>query len=333
MAYKRKYKLTIGAPAKLSESLYKNGKFQSTMNLEDYVQKHQNDNAFIITEHQIDFNIEIDDTKFANNGDITITNLDDFIVDYLDANSNNNIICKLEAGYEDEGMTTLMVSYIDFFEDHWQGNTRTTKLNFGDGSSNIKNAHTSRSYPKGTKLKTILKDLSTDLGLPVGSISTVADSTVVNGDVNPMGKTNDQIATLCKQYQISHHIQNGKVYFIKDGDMLNSTVGYYITPASGLIDSPSRFSHTRAKKKWEKDPNQKGSQKLEIQGVSFECLLNGALVVGSAVYIQDDKSGYDGAYKVSKVTHSGSYYGGDWKTTIECNVTEKTIASPTSKKK
>lgn len=337
MSWIREYQLVIGFPFSLSdEKNYKDGKFQKQTDISTLTDR--KDNAFIFSGYydetgnyvgglNINFNATKDDTAKTNDCTITIDNLSNFIVDYIQDNLENNIAVRLDAGYRDEGMKTIFTGYLDDMKDKWDTTTRQTELTFGDGTMNIAAAHTSKAYPKGTPVKDIAKDVAKDLGTPIAEVDMDEDE-VTQGSVAYVGPTIEVLKQIAHPREASVHIQDGRVHIQRDSSLHTQEVAY-ISVETGLIGVPERFSHTKKKPKGQKTkqkqhhPKGYKAPKIMVEGVKFECLLNGAITIGSTVYLKSRE--YDGQFKVTKVTHQGTLLSGDWKTTCECALSERSV--------
>jgi hypothetical protein len=273
--------------------------------------------GFLITESNISFEINKDDSDKANKGFITITNTSDDIVDYLEANSGNSVAVILEAGYsEDYGgqLKTIFKGNVERIEDVFDKETRQTKLILGDASVNIREALSSRYYPSGTPVKTVLRDLTKDMGLSVGNMETIDDSKMTRKSYSWMGKSSSILKELSKELEADYSIQDGQVYIIKYNGLLRQRVAY-ISETSGLLGSPEPLSQSEGKAQTDDAP---------VKGIRFRCLLDGAIKPGSTVYVKSRK--YDGAYKVTKVTHKGEYEGSNWESNVEAIETPGSVA-------
>ncbi len=345
MSWVREYKLVIGFPVTLTSSVYKNGKFQKTVDMQDYLNRKDTENAFVLSGYydedggyvgglNISFDISKDDSASINNCDITIYNLSDATVNYMYDNLENNIAVRLDAGYRDDGTKTIFTGYVDDIEDSFDTDTRQTKLTFGDGTTNIAAAHTSRTYPAGTKMKKIITDVAGDTGLPIAEVDLGNDDETVNettsGQVHYVGPTIQILKEVCHPRQIAVHVQNGKVH-VKHDNSINETEVAYISPETTLIGSPQNFTHTKKKPKGQKTAKRtKGvSTKVYVQGVKFKCFMNGAIEVGSTIYLKSKR--YDGQFKISKVTFSGDLEGGDWCCECEAVTNEYAVKKSTKK--
>jgi hypothetical protein len=90
-------------------------------------------------------------------------------------------------------------------------------------------------------------------------------------------------------------------------DEAMTTKGLLLSPETGLIDAPKQIV--------------KGDNYYKYQtGWSVEMLLNGGVEPGSRVKLESRYA--NGTYFVSKVSHSGDNYSGNWTTKAEVLLSE-----------
>lgn len=311
----------FGGPIIVKGKLSNSNSFNENVDAENYVDDgNQRSNAYLITENNISFEVHKDDSDKTNRGYISIINTSDDIVDYLEANINNAVSVIFQAGYSEDSETpdgqikTIFKGNVERIEDFFDKETRTTKLILGDGSINVREALSSRYYPAGTPVKTVLRDLTKDLGLSIGNIETIDETKVTRKAYSWMGKSNTIMKELAKELEADYSIQDGQVYIIKYNSLLRQRVAY-LSESSGLIGSPQPLSQTEGKSQVDDVPT---------KGISVTCLLDGAIKPGSTIYVKSRK--YDGAYKVTKVTHKGEYEGSQWISQIEAIETPGSLA-------
>lgn len=239
-------------------------------------------------------------------------------MDYLEANSRNSIAVILEGGYSEDSfdgqVKTLFKGTVERIEDIFDKETRVTKLILGDASMNVREALSSRYYSAGVPIKNVLRDLTKDLGLSLGNIETISDDIVTRKSYSWMGKSHHILKTLAKELGADYSIQDGQVYIIKYDNLLKTRVAY-LTAGSGLVGTPEPLSQNEGKTQEDNVPS---------KGIRFKCLLDGAIKPGSTIYVKSRK--YDGAYKVTKVTHKGEYEGATWESEVEALETSGSVA-------
>ena len=313
MAFGRKYRLIVGLPLSLGSDF--NKQINDTKS-----------NAYVLTEHHLEFEINKSNDAQANKGYITITNASDDFVNYLQQNADNHLAVMLDAGYEDQGMTTLFMGGVSHFEDSWDGSliVRKTKLTLGDGELALSVASTARAYKTGTKLNTILNDLLDDLSIPRGRVIPYDDSETLKFSKSFTGRAGDNLRMLGQATGRTFTVQDNSAYFTKVGYGLKQQV-IELSAETGLIGIPtprvmSAKQQYEIQKKIDKTKKEelkaKYARKEDI-GLVVESLLNGALVPELTVYL---KSRYiTGFYKILEVSHTGSYEsdGADWKTELK----------------
>lgn len=315
----RQYELIVGVPVKLA----------GTINMDEYI-KDTASNAYKITDLNIDFEIRKDNTHQPNKGYITIYNLSDDFVNYINQNAGQALAVLLKAGYTDTGMNTIFSGEVAFFEDEWDGDliTRRTKLTLGDGELALSTATTGRSYRRGTKLSTILNDLISDLGLPKGRVIPYSDSDVLTFSKSFSGTASENLRNLAASTGRTFSVQDGSVYYTVLGKALKQMV-FELSEETGLIGIPSprtmsakqEYELQKKKDKSKKEEVKKKYQNKEDIGLVVTCLLNGAIIPETTVYL---KSKYlKGFYKAVEVAHTGNFEGdGDSSWTTEMKLAE-----------
>lgn len=274
----------------------------------------ENGDAYLIKELQVNFNIKKDNSKDPNKGYITIFNLSDNIVNYLDANQNEKIAAMFYAGYNyDEKL--LFSGTIEFMEDKWNGETRETKFILGDASDALGNSRSSRSYKKGTPLNDVLNGLVSDLNLPTGRIIPFGAGETLQYSMAFSGNTAQNLTTLAGNTGSTFSVQDGAVYWTREGSRLKDSV-FEISEETGMINSPTPKNPEPAKKrKAKRKPNSKAKKNVrEDAGLTVTSLLNGAIIPETTIYLKSkSKTGF---YKVVYLEHKGSLEGGDWQTEL-----------------
>lgn len=311
-ARERTYKLTLGLPVYIGEK---------PTNISKYTNQSK-DSAFVITGiANIEFELKKDNSKEPNKGYVTVYNLTDQTVNYLDANQRESIAVTLEAGFD--GFNELLFSgTVEFVQDKWDGNTRMTKMILGDATNNIMTSKTSRSYRQGTSLDTVLNDLISDLKLPIGKVVKFGSDTLQHS-MAFSGNAANNLHRLAQNTNSTFSVQDGAVYWTKQGKRFAKSV-FEISPETGMHDSPTpqnpepakrRLAKKKARKKPPKKPHVKTSGEIkEDAGLVVVTELNGAILPESTVYVKSKK--YTGFYKVVYLTHKGQLEGGDWITEL-----------------
>lgn len=311
----RTFRLTIGKPVYIGEK---------ATNIADYTNQNTKD-AYVVSNEtgaaNIEFEVKKDNSKDPNKGYVTIYNLSDETVSYLDANQRESIAIVLEAGFDGENQA-IFSGTVEFVQDKWDGNTRQTKMILGDATTNIMTAKTARSYKKGTPMDTVLNDLISDLKLPVGKVVKFGNQTLQQS-MAFTGNAANNLERLAKNTGSTFSVQDGAVYWTTQGKRFRNAV-FEISAESGMHDSPTPQNPEPAKRRLEKKKKSKSKPKVskgpsraqlkEDAGLVVTTSLNGAIIPESTVYLKSLK--YTGFYKVVYLTHKGQLEGGDWITEL-----------------
>lgn len=307
----RTYRLIIGKPVYIGNK---------PTNISKYTNTGDNNNAYVVTDANIEFEVKKDNSKEPNKGYVTVFNLSDETVGYLDSNQRESLAVVLEAGYDDQNQQ-LFSGTVEFVQDNWKGNTRETKLILGDATNNILTTKSARSYRKGTPLNTVLNDLISDLKLPKGKIVSFGNQTL-QYSMAFSGNTANNLQKLAENTGSTFSVQDGAVYWTTQGKRFNKVV-FEISAESGMHDSPTPKNPEAAKRRLEKKKKkkaaigEKGKTRGEIKedaGLTVTTTLNGAILPESTVFLKSHK--YTGFYKVVYLTHKGALEGGDWITEL-----------------
>lgn len=310
----RAYRLLIGAPTNTKEKTTKNSSFKSTVDLDTKLSSttKSSPNLYLLTEHQISFSIKKDNNKDPNQGEITIFNLSDDTVNYINRSIRNNLAVALAVGYEGQELIMIFKGTVQWVSDTFNDTDRKTVLHCLDGGINISQARTSRSYPKGTKIKTVVRDLVQDLGTNEGNIHVDSEQSL-SSSTAMCGNTSHYLEQICKGIDHNVSIQDGSVY-VTPRSQMSSSRSAYISRETGLIGSPEPFHNDIKPGKKVKKTSKKA--KKPTDGVKFKCEINGAILPEKTVWLKSHD--YDGAFKVVSVHHNGDKEGREWTTEVEC---------------
>lgn len=302
----RTYNFIIGSPIKFTGEV---------INIQDSVDRSQN-NAYQIKDSlQIEFKVIKDSTEKANKAYVTVYNLPDEIIGYLKSNQDQSLGGILEAG-QDGNNTQIFAGTVEFIEDVWDKHTRSTKFIFGDAKENIASAQTARSYRAGTPISKIVQDLVSDMKLPTGRIVNVPGT--LGSSKAFTGNCATALSALCKQYGANFSVQDGATYVTMTGKRFESFV-YEISEETGMVGSPVPKQPQPVKKKKKKQDATK-----EDAGLSVKTQLLGAVIPQTTIYLKSRD--YTGFYKVLRLEHQGSLEGGEWITSLDLVETTGTLA-------
>lgn len=272
----RAYKLLIGSATNTIQKRTKNSAFKSTVDLDTKLgtTEKSSSNLYLLQDHQITFSIKKDNNKDPNQAEIVVYNLSDDTVNYINRGIRNNLAVALAVGYEGEELVMVFKGTIQWVSDTFDSVDRKTTLHCLDGGINIAEARTSRSYPKGTKIKRVVTDLVKDLGTTEGNIHVDNDQTLSSATAM-CGNTSHYLEHICKSIDHNVSIQDGSVY-VTPRSQMSSARSAYISPETGLIGSPEPF-HNDIKPTKKVTKSSKKAKK-PTDGVKFKCQMNGAIL-------------------------------------------------------
>lgn len=305
----RTYNFVFGTPVTLDGSV---------VDINNKIDKSQN-NAYQIKDSlQIEFNVKKDNSKQPNKAYVTVYNLSDFIVDYLKSNIDKSLAGLLEAGYDGVNYQ-LFCGSIEHIEDKWDEKnvTRTTKFIFGDAVQNITKTNANRSYRAGTAVSKVITDLVSDLQLPLGRIVNISGT--LSSAESFSGNAADNIKKICDRYSANFSVQDGAVYIDQQGKRAEESV-LFISENTGLIGVPELKQPYMSK-----IAKQKANANKEDDGIRIKTMLYGPVIPGSTVYLESKN--YTGFYKVVAINHQGSWEGGDWYSELSAVVTTGTLVN------
>lgn len=310
----RAYKLLIGSATNTIQKRTKSSAFKSTVDLDTKLgtTEKSSSNLYLLQDHQITFSIKKDNNKDPNQAEIVVYNLSDDTVNYINRGIRNNLAVALAVGYEGEELVMIFKGTIQWVSDTFDSVDRKTTLHCLDGGINIAEARTSRSYPKGTKIKRVVTDLVKDLGTTEGNIHVDNDQTLSSATAM-CGNTSHYLEHICKSIDHNVSIQDGSVY-VTPRSQMSSARSAYISPETGLIGSPEPF-HNDIKPTKKVTKSSKKAKK-PTDGVKFKCQMNGAILPEKTIWLKSRD--YDGPFKVVSVSHNGDKEGKEWVTEVEC---------------
>lgn len=330
---------------------YVNKYYTDPSTLEEAAGWLQFDNV-VIEENHIEFTVEKigGNSADGNEAEITIYNLDDATAALLVTLSDTQNFVELSAGYEDEGVKTIIRGNVLEVEDTLDGTERRTKLVVVDGGKFVSEQMSVRMYPKGTLVSRIVEDLQQDAALPRGINEFDEPDRTIKKPLIIHGRSVEQLKRVLDVLGYNINIQDLYINIYKrvvaeeaqraiteatsntaEVDRIISIAvrapkGYIvqamvISPSTGLLAAPTLMSNTA------------GMSTQEIAnepstGVKFRHLLSGELSPNK--YVRLETEGFRGNYRILSVTHVGSLEGGDWYSEVEAERIDSTGVSQPS---
>ena len=320
--FKRKYELLIGQPVP-AKRIYGPA---DTIIIDNYIDTtgdiKSKPNSFLMNEHHITFSINKNNKQATNKAHISIYNPLRNLIDYLELFATEKISCVLKAGYEYK-VVEIFRGTIEKFEFSFKEPSSVLKLTLTDGGQNLKEALSSRYYPVGTPYKTIIEDLSQDMGIPVANVIVNTETQSINKPIYLNGKTSLNLDRLARELKANCSVVNGSLWWLPEDIRLKDPV-LKLTAESGLLYEVEAYNDNSANATLDTTANKKG--------IKFTSLLNGLIVPNATVYVQSSDKKYDSYYKIVSCTYRGGYQSSEaWETeaiAIDCGPnTTKTVAT------
>ena len=258
-------------------------------------------------------NIEFSITKSykadaKNTARITIYNLSNESIDKIV--KDNKVI--LKAGYEFDGIRPIFLGQVENVSSEVHGEVVKTIINCIDGYTTIREGFTAETFSPTTTVETILRTIITqDLGFanPRMNNGKLGPNTglakIYQGGSAKVGDSAEIVSRICSDNFLTWNIRDGEV-FVYPVDGSTGIEVPLISVESGMLGTPRRSLDNSNKAKDSKDLK-------DI--VKVKVLLQGVYNVGDLVKVESLFT--NGLYRISKLTHKGSYDGTDWVTDLE----------------
>ena len=150
-----------------------------------------------------------------------------------------------------------------------------------------------------------------------GGIAKLGADVVTESPTYLSGSIMRGIQRLAEEYKFVFSIQDGASYWMPPEARSEITV-FNLNSETGLKGSPQPINNSATSKQ--------GDTKLRQTSLRATTLLNGVINPETTVYVKS--VAYDTAVKVTKVTHQGSFEGGNWETTMEGDIVDA-VVNPT----
>lgn len=243
----------------------------------------------------ISFAIERADKESDNTAKVSIWNLNQ---EHLDILYQKDCVVAVRAGYGSV-MPLVFSGIVTYAETVLDNADRVTNLELTDNKTELRDSVVSVSFSGKVSSKVILLHVADQLGVSVTIGTDVRFKDVA--DFAFIGTGGNAIAKLCGMNGLKHSVQNGVLQITTPGSPISKQV-YLISPDTGLVGSPSRF--TEAATDTEKAKS----------GWVVEVLMNAALNIGDYVRLECENA--KGYFRVSKIAIEGDTADSVWQCTL-----------------
>lgn len=232
----------------------------------------------------------------SNRAELAIMNLSEATRGELE---RGKLVVQLFAGYAGVNRQ-VFVGDVKHCRSRHDGHTWITEMEMAEGARATRHARLTRSYRAGTKLRTILADLTAALGWPLPpelSGVTDLDAAIPTGETVD-GQAADELGRLLRRIGLDYSLQDGGLQVLADGQTRPDRA-WIFGKETGMVGSPSHTTPQKGKK-----PN-----------VAAGSLLYPELLPGGLIDLRSKR--FSGPFKLLEVAHTLDTAGPDWKTEIE----------------
>lgn len=263
--------------------------------------------AVVINDLHITFDINkhSDNKKTNNSARIEVYNLPSKV---LNALQEDFAVCSLSAGYEDTGLTLLIVGQVVDISTRMSGTDRVTQFVIGEGYIELTRAYLSSITPAGYTVEQTIEEIRKQMpGVARGAYTGLNIKNRILYGYPLTGTPREMLNELAEAYNIEWRLDRNSLSVTDDKGITerNLNTGFVLNEDTGLLEIPF---YTSA------DGNRSSKDKKRRKGVQFKALLNGQIFPGSIVRIESPL--ITGWYKITSANYRGQYEGNDWY--IEC---------------
>lgn len=245
------------------------------------------------------FDVTKSNEPTANAAKIQIFNLSQDSRTFLET---DGVQVLLSAGYspsnENDQLRGVFRGDIIRLETVKKGGDLITTVECGDSIKTLSSAKVNLALKPGAKLRTLLNEVTTALGVQQGEIQGVDGEQFLRG-FSANGKASEQLDLIADKAGAQWSIHDGVLQIIKPNGFLPENA-VLTSPETGLIGSPN------------KKVDKNGSVNIQ-----FRTLLNPELLPNRRVSVESRF--VSGVYKVTKVTYRGDTRSGDWFCDVEAS--------------
>ncbi|MCP4988477.1 MAG: hypothetical protein GY928_21235 [Colwellia sp.] len=318
MRKQRQYKLTFGKPVTFPDSYWQppySAEGREIL-LEDYYSSNDS-KGYVITDHNIAYSfVKGSGDKGKAQATIAVKNLSKDTIQYVLNHRDKNLYIELALGYVGELKPAYRGTVTQAYTEH-NGLDVVLHLKAMDGVVNGK-AVSSRTYPKGTKYATIMKDLQKDLATPSGVIVPIEDSKVTPLPVSIFGNTWQRMESFAEQFDYTMNVEKGLLNLIPKNKSLTQRVAS-ISSATGLIGNVQEVFLRGKTSATAKDTKGKRSCR-------FKCQTDASLAPPLSVYLDDPVTGFKGVFKIEKAVFKCSdFETGEYTVTVDATENDEYV--------
>jgi len=247
---------------------------------------------------RISFNINMNDNKETNTGIVSIYNLSEETIGLLE---KKDISIILKVGYDEEDLGILFIGNVVEYQNDYSGSDIITKITLKDGYIPLTNRKLSLSFAENSNTKQIIQKIVGELNLTKGDYSLLPNYVYKQGfsDEGSPGKILD---TVLSRIGYQWTIVNNVLIITKPNESNKKVTGQFLSPETGLIDTPKRLK--------EKSVKTKIKENKTIDGWKMDCLIIPSIQPKNLIKVESSK--IKGTFLVKAVSFKGDTHSKDW---------------------
>jgi hypothetical protein len=268
--------------------------------------------SVVITEQHVEFDTQHHQGSKPDTMEIKIFNLSRETIAIFD---KKDVLVSLYVGYGDDELVLLFRGNKTFMETTKSNTEVITRVLVADGYVSIREGRAHTTQPEGANVEQVIRGIISDSMPEITNINMNGATLkrIYNSGYAVNGNATTALNTICSA--------NGLIWNISENNTINvfpikgsiKKEAIVISPNDGLINTVEKTNQDiKALKKDIDAP--------EDAGIKFKMLMNPLVKAGQLISIQGTFA-TDGVYKVKTATHSGSYEGTQWETSIEAEST------------
>lgn len=235
------------------------------------------------------FNIVKTTSGNPNKGKVSAYNLSEDSRSYIEKSTG---LMRFAAGYQNN-LSLLFIGNIKKVTHTRSGPDIITTLECGDGEKQITESTIELSLGPGAKVNQIITAAQNALGVSVGVIKGLPDTSFQNG-FSFSGTVSELLDKMSKKAGLVWSIQNNALQIFPENENTGETA-VLLNDETGLIGVPNKTD----------------------KGFTCRSLLNPELIPGRLVQIESKLLAIKGTFRVEKADHVGDTQEGDWITDVE----------------
>lgn len=268
-----------------------------------------NGKQVVIQGQHIEFTVSLSGDSKLNQLDLKIYNLSQETISVFD---NIDAVVKLEVGYSDNPLAVVFNGNKTHVSTKREATEVITSLLAAEGAVSVREGRTQVAHAEGSTVKQIIDKIIKDSMPEIKVVNANGDGlnrTYPRG-YSTTGNAKVELDKITSANNLKWHIAKNDTINIYP---LNGNIGrkaIVVTPTM-IKNTPEKTTEEVAKLKEDLNVPKKLGLNLTLQ-------MNPLFIAGNLIKVEGTFNS-DGVYVIDKVTHTGSFEGDSWDTSLECS--------------